>query len=106
MHATCADAPGFDPQDIAIELKEGILTISGKHEQQPYADEEGVKVWLKERRPHQFSRSFKLPDNAQAEEIAAHLDKGILSVRVPKLPPAPKPEARRITVQCKPALAA
>ena len=46
----------------------------------------------------QFSGSFKLPDNAKPDDIAAHLDKGVLSVYVPKLPPVPKPQPKHIDI--------
>ena len=117
------DAPGFGASDISVELKDGVLTISGKREATretkpaAAADEDrddkqqeqqpaGAKVWRRERVVQQFSRSFKLPDNAKPDDIAAHLDKGVLSVHVPKLPPAPKPQPKRIVVQSAPAHAA
>ena len=117
------DAPGFGASDISVELKDGVLTISGKREatretKPAAADSEdrddkqqqqqpaGAKVWRRERVVQQFSRSFKLPDNAKPDDIAAHLDKGVLSVHVPKLPPAPKPQPKRIVVQSAPAHAA
>ena len=119
------DAPGFGASDISVELKDGVLTISGKHEatketkpaaaageerddkqQQQQQQPAGAKVWRRERVVQQFSRSFKLPDNAKPDDIAAHLDKGVLSVHVPKLPPAPKPQPKRIVVQSAPAHAA
>ena len=121
------DAPGFGASDISVELKDGVLTISGKREatretkpaaaagegsdkqqqqQQQQQQPAGAKVWRRERVVQQFSCSFKLPDNAKPDDIAAHLDKGVLSVHVLKLPPAPKPQPKRIVVQSTPAHAA
>lgn len=110
-----ADAPGFSATDVNVELVDKVLTITAKldnharpHQQQT---EDGgevkqatavarkPKVWLQERYPHTFSRSFHLPDNAETDNISANLDKGVLIVRVPKLPEPATPEPRRIQVQ-------
>jgi HSP20 family protein len=56
-------------------------------------------VVRRERHFSQFSRSFTLPDNIKEEGISASLDKGVLTVMVPKVEPAPKPEPKRITVK-------
>jgi HSP20 family protein len=53
----------------------------------------------RERHFSQFTRSFTLPDNAREDGIAASLDKGVLTVTVPKAEPAPKPQPKRIAVQ-------
>jgi HSP20 family protein len=129
------DAPGLDTKDIAINFIDGVLTISGTHpnpsmqqavpdEQQPQDQGQDqtkaaeakqptaqrppatVKYWCKERRQYDFVRGFRLPDDVKADDISAHLDKGVLTMRVPKLPPAPKPQPKRIAVQAAPAKAA
>jgi len=55
-------------------------------------------VIRRERHFSQFSRSFTLPDNVAEEGISARLDKGVLTVTLPKTQPAPKPQPKRITV--------
>lgn len=49
-----------------------------------------------------FSRSFSLPEDAVADEVSASLDKGVLTVTVPRRAPEPKPEARRVRVSAQP----
>lgn len=73
--------PGVDKDDIDVELKEGVLTISvEKHE----SEEHKAKNWLqKETSEWKATRSFYLKD-AAVEGISAKLDAGILSISVPK----------------------
>ncbi|KAF8062724.1 Heat shock 22 kDa protein [Scenedesmus sp. PABB004] len=91
------DAPGFTPDDISVQMHEGVLTISGNRKEER-VEKDGDKVVRRERHFSQFSRSFTLPDNVKEEGISASLDKGVLRVSVPKTEPAPKPEPKRITV--------
>lgn len=57
------------------------------------------QVVRRERTSVSFSRSFALPDNIREDDISASLDKGVLTVTLPKAEPAPKPQPKRITVQ-------
>lgn len=36
-----ADAPGFDPQDVKIELKDGRITISGRKDEEKRQEKDG-----------------------------------------------------------------
>eukprot|EP00882_Tetradesmus_deserticola_P000315 GHRQ01000349.1.p2 GENE.GHRQ01000349.1~~GHRQ01000349.1.p2 ORF type:complete len:161 (+),score=71.90 GHRQ01000349.1:179-661(+) len=92
-----ADAPGFSPSDINVEMADGMLTISGKKTEEK-ADESEGKVVRRERHFTQFTRSFALPESVKEDEIAASLDKGVLCVKVPKAEPQPKPQPKRIQV--------
>eukprot|EP00878_Enallax_costatus_P001164 GHUV01001305.1.p1 GENE.GHUV01001305.1~~GHUV01001305.1.p1 ORF type:complete len:164 (+),score=32.59 GHUV01001305.1:211-702(+) len=93
-----ADAPGFSPDDISVEMNEGVLTVSGKRQEEKVDEKEG-KVVRRERHFSQFTRSFTLPGSVMEDGITASLDKGVLTVTVPKTEPAPKPEPKRIQVQ-------
>lgn len=93
-----ADAPGFNPSDISVEMNEGTLTISGRRKEEKVQEHEG-KVVRRERHLAQFTRSFTLPDNIKEDGITADLEQGVLTVTVPKTEPAPKPEPKRITVR-------
>ncbi len=53
---------------------------------------------------YRFQRSFVLPDDADAEAVSAQLERGVLSVSVPRTAPA-KPQARRVALNAKPASA-
>jgi HSP20 family protein len=54
----------------------------------------------RERHFSHFTRSFTLPDHIKEDGITASLDRGVLTVTLPKVEPAPWPaEPKRITVQ-------
>lgn len=91
------DAPGFAPADISVEMHEGVLTIRGQRQQEK-VDEKDGKVVRRERTFNSFSRSFTLPDNVKDEGVHAALEKGVLTVTVPKTTPPPKPQPKRIEV--------
>lgn len=57
-----------------------------------------LQVVRRERHFASFTRSFTLPDNVKDDGITAALDKGVLTVTVPKTEPAPKPAPKRIQV--------
>lgn len=57
-----------------------------------------LQVVRRERHFSQFSRTFTLPEHVKEDGISASLDKGVLTVTVPKVEPAPKPEPKRIVV--------
>lgn len=36
-----ADAPGFTPADINVEMNEGVLTVSGKRKEEKFDEKDG-----------------------------------------------------------------
>jgi hypothetical protein len=58
-----------------------------------------LQVVRRERTSVSFCRSFALPDNVNEDDIIASLDKGVLTVTLPKTQPAPKHQPKRIAVQ-------
>jgi len=92
------DAPGFSADDIKVELHEGKLTVSGERKLERTVDGNNSKYHVQERQWTKFSRQFQLPANIAEDKIAASLDKGILTVSVPKVPEPPKPQPKRIQV--------
>lgn len=36
-----ADAPGFSPEDINVEMNEGVLTVSGKRKEEKVDEKDG-----------------------------------------------------------------
>jgi HSP20 family protein len=77
-----ADLPGLDRDDIQIEVKDGILTISGERKAQHEEKREGFH--RVERSFGRFSRSLELPKGIEADSIEAGFDRGVLEVRMPK----------------------
>lgn len=87
-------APGFDKNDFKIEVKERVLTVSGKHEVQTEAKEKTFS--RKEFNYGSFQRSFSLPENINEEAIDAKYENGILKVVLAK-----KEEIKKVTKEIK-----
>jgi len=79
----CADVPGLKEEDVTIDVAGNRLSISGKREEEQR--DEGDRYWAYERSFGSFSRSFTLPEGVNPEQIDARLDKGVLSVHIPKV---------------------
>jgi HSP20 family protein len=83
-----ADMPGVDEKDVAIVLRDGVLSLKG--EKKSERDEKKDTYRLVERSYGSFERSFELPDTADEDQIKANFDKGVLRIVVPKRPEAVK----------------
>jgi HSP20 family protein len=79
-----ADLPGVQEKDVEVSLTGNVLTISGKREQEHR--EEGDQFFSMERSYGSFSRSFTLPEGADAEHVTADLEDGVLTLTIPKKP--------------------
>ena len=82
-----AELPGVDEKDIKISLDENVLCISG--EKRAEREEKKKDYVMSERSYGSFKRAFSLPDNVDAEKIAAKFEKGVLKVTIPKTSPSP-----------------
>ena len=79
-----AELPGLSEEDIAIELENNVLTISGEKTEQRTEGDEERRYHLWERRYGAFHRSFTLPRTVSADGISASFDKGVLTIHMPK----------------------
>jgi HSP20 family protein len=84
-----ADLPGLDRDDLEIEVKDRVLTISGEREAEHEDRKEGYH--RVERSFGRFSRSLDLPEGIDASAVTADFERGVLEVRIPK------PEERQPT---------
>jgi HSP20 family protein len=76
------DLPGMSEDDVAIEIKDNVLTISG--ERQAEHEDKGEGYHRVERAFGSFSRSLTLPHGVEPGNVAANFDSGVLEVRIPK----------------------
>jgi hypothetical protein len=74
-------------EDISIEVHDRVLSIRG--ERRPPAS------CVRSARYGAFERAWRLPENVDVDSVSAHLDGGVLTVRVPKTA-TPKP--RKIAI--------
>ena len=84
------DLPGFDKENVAAELKDGMLTVSAETSTES-EEKEGTFV-RKERFSGKCSRSFYVGEEIQEEDIKAKFDNGTLQISVPKKIEQPKLE--------------
>jgi HSP20 family protein len=89
-----ADLPGLAEDDVAIEIQDGTLTLSGERQAEHEQKERG---WFRvERQFGRFSRSLSLPEGIDPDAVTAGFHNGVLSVRIPK-PEERKP--RRVQIK-------
>jgi HSP20 family protein len=94
-----ADLPGMDRDDIEIEVKDGVLTVSGERKAQHEEKREGFH--RVERSFGRFSRSLELPKGVEPDSVSASFERGVLEVRMPK-PAERKPTRIEIGSSDKP----
>ena len=91
-----AELPGFNKEDIKLDVKDGILTITAEHsENKDEKDEKGTYI-RRERRYGSFTRSFDITGIDESGITAAY-NNGVLELNLPKAVPV-VPETRRIAI--------
>jgi HSP20 family protein len=88
-----ADLPGVKEENVEISLTGNVLQISGKREDE--TKEEGDQWFVVERSHGQFTRSFSLPEGADAENVKAEMKSGVLKIQIPK---RPEVQPKRISI--------
>jgi HSP20 family protein len=76
------DLPGMNEDDVDVEIKDNVLTVSG--ERRSENEEKGEGYHRVERAFGSFSRSLNLPHGIDPEKVEANFDNGVLEVRIPK----------------------
>jgi HSP20 family molecular chaperone IbpA len=87
-----ADLPGVKKEDLEIDLKEGVLTVTG-HVAPP---ESRLKPVYREYGIGGYTRRFTVGDKIDQAGIGAKLSNGVLELRLPK---AEKLKPRKIEVR-------
>jgi HSP20 family protein len=88
-----ADMPGVKPEDLTIDLRERVLTLSGR-----VVPPEGPnEAWvLREYQAGTYYRQFTLAETIDQSKIDAKLTDGVLRLELPKIE---KAKPRQITVR-------
>ena len=87
------DLPGVSPEAIDLDVDRNVLTV--KAERRPTAAGDGVEMQVAERPLGAFSRQLFLGDTLDAENITAHYESGVLTLRIPV---APQAKPRKISI--------
>jgi HSP20 family protein len=88
-----AELPGVDKKDIAVDVKDRVLTLSGERNYDNEVKEENY--YRRERAYGKFQRAFSLPADVDSDKIEADFKDGLLKIEVPK-PEKQKPQ--KITI--------
>lgn len=81
-----AALPGVRKEDVKVEVKDDVLTISGERKAEK---EEKGKAWLRKETSYGFFlRSLVLPEGVHPEEVKATHKDGMLTVVIGKPSPA------------------
>ena len=73
---------GIQIKDIDISVEKDMMVIKGKRPN-PHLDPE-KKYFYQECYWGPFSRKIILPENIEVEKAAAQMDKGLLTIKIPK----------------------
>jgi len=88
------DLPGMKPEEVKVELREGVLWITGEKKEEK--EEKGKTFHRVERRTGSFRRGFALPTEVEEAKVGAKFDGGVLHITLPK---AEKVAPKRIEVK-------
>jgi HSP20 family protein len=77
-----AELPEVKKDDVKVSVQDGVLTIAGERKSEK--EEKNKKFHRVEWAYGSFSRSFTLPEDADADKVAGDFKDGVLKVHVPK----------------------
>ena len=80
-----AELPGVDGKDVQISVHDDVLEIKGHKSEEKKRDEENLHVV--ERSYGSFARRVLLPAEVDSDHAEARMDKGVLTLKLPKLGP-------------------
>ncbi|SPH17293.1 Spore protein SP21 [Defluviimonas aquaemixtae] len=89
------ELPGVEEKDIEITVDDGVVAVKG--EKKESRDEKGETWYFSERQYGSFSRSFRLPADADPARIDADLKDGVLTLTVARAGPEAA-KARKIAI--------
>ncbi len=88
-------APGMAKDDFNIELNNNVLRIASEKRHEHTEEDKDERYTRREFSYQSFTRSFTLPETADADQIAARYEDGVLFLDIPKREEA-KPKPKRV----------
>ena len=76
------DIPGYDKEDIQIELQDGYVTVTATKNEEK--EDKQSKYLKRERFSGMCSRRYNAGENITEEDIKANFKNGILTITFPK----------------------
>ena len=96
VYRIALELPGVEEKDIDLRIDEGVVTVKG--EKKTSREEKGETWYFSERQYGSFSRSFRLPPDADEAGVKADLKDGVLTVSVPKKSAEEVAKATRVPI--------
>ena len=90
-----AHLPNFAEDNVDIQVENGDLIIQAQRHD---TEEDKDKKYVVRESSSSFYRRFQLPERANADNISASLENGIVTVKVPM---KPLPEPKKIAIENK-----
>ncbi|MCC6305544.1 MAG: Hsp20/alpha crystallin family protein [Rhodobacteraceae bacterium] len=88
------ELPGVAEEDVELAVDGGVVTVRG--EKKASREEKGDTWYFSERQYGAFSRSFRLPADADEAKVAAAIKDGVLTITAPRR--AAAAAAKRVTI--------
>ncbi|CAG1009072.1 Acid shock protein [Phycisphaerales bacterium] len=88
-----ASLPGFQKDNIDVEVHDGVLSINARQEEEK--EETGERFYRKERSTTAMSRRVALPSAVMEKDALADFKDGVLTLRLPK---SQKEQPRKIRI--------
>ncbi|MEL6998973.1 MAG: Hsp20/alpha crystallin family protein [Paracoccaceae bacterium] len=80
------ELPGVKPEDVDISMHDHVLLVKGEKRTERQHDD--GKLFFSERQFGAFQRTFRLPPDADTENVEADFRDGLLSIAIPRAEPA------------------
>lgn len=90
------ELPGVSEDDIEVIAENGVVTVKG--EKKFEREDKGDTWYFSEREYGTFSRSFRLPGDADESNVSAELKDGVLTITVPRIKPQ-EPETKKVKIK-------
>ena len=100
LYLMTMDLPGFDKDNIKIELKDGYLTVTAEQNEEKEENEDEKNGYIvRERNYGSCSRSFYVGDHVTENDVKAAYRDGALHLSFPKEAPKEVPETKYIAIE-------
>ena len=93
-YAISAELPGVKKDDLTVECRNGVLSIRG--EKKSEREEKSARGRVLERTYGSFSRSLRLPEDADLNQVQATFQDGVLRLQIQK-----RAESKATTIAVK-----
>jgi HSP20 family protein len=92
-----ADLPGMTKDQLNVQLTEKGIKISAQSQED--REETGENYVMKERSTTAFRRQLAFPEGVKPNKAEAEMKNGILTIKLPKKEPTPKPKVVKLDIK-------